>query len=54
MKIKLSEIEEKLYLLGYSCVLIAFLLQISNLPDTYSFLYVFMGVIRRIGYFLCC
>lgn len=53
MKLKISNLEERLFSIGYVCVLMAFLIQISTLPNKYSFFYSAIRNLRIMGYASC-
>lgn len=52
-RIKKRKLREKIYLIGYGCILLAFLLSISQAPNQYEFLYLCMRYLRIVGYGCC-
>lgn len=53
MKMKKKEFGESLFLVAYGCILLAFLFQISNLPNTYNIIYSVIRYLRIFGYVMC-
>lgn len=50
---KKKEFGESLFLVAYGCILLAFLFQISNLPNTYNIIYSVIRYLRIFGYVMC-
>lgn len=53
LRLKKRNLREIIYLFGYGCILLAFLLSVSQAPNQYVFLYSCMRYLRIIGYGCC-